>query len=121
MGNARPIIRDPRRAGGKIVAPDLDSGRGDAVLDTRQAVLKDETTVAMANLKFGEENRHVIGLELGGRINKSTDRAQILFLFDPDGAAAIITELVGICQRAGGDVWDELNAAIGRRMGALPE
>jgi hypothetical protein len=37
---------------------------------------------------------------LGGRINKTEDHSEVLYLFDDDGVAALVTELIDLAARA---------------------
>jgi hypothetical protein len=41
-----------------------------------------------------------VAMFLGGRINRSTDRANVMFIFDSDGVAAIVSELLALYGRA---------------------
>jgi hypothetical protein len=43
----------------------------------------------------GRPAEPVIGMLLSGRINQTSEQTEILYLFDENGAAAIISELVG--------------------------
>lgn len=77
-------------------------GRDDAMIDARRAVLVDEITVVLVGTATWDQGAgRAIGLELGGRINKSEARTQVLYLMDEAGAAAIVTELIGLAGRAG--------------------
>ena len=73
------------------------------VLETDRAVLFDDMTVCEVETgrgrALGVPPTHMIAMVLAGRINKSPDRADVLFLFDLDGAAAIVTELLALAMR----------------------
>ena len=56
-------------------------------------------------------------MQLEGRINKTEERARIMYLFDADGAAAIITELYGLAARIGPDFFAKLQ----ERIAAMPK
>lgn len=84
---------------GKIIGGSA-FGRGDALVDTTDAVLLDSTDVALMGALRQTGMETVIGLELGGRINKSTERRETLYLLNADGAAGIISELLGLAERA---------------------
>lgn len=99
---------DPRGLHGDMSGPD-----GSVVLDTRRAVLLDHTNVCRVDDYGGPEE--MWAMLLSGRINKSQDRAQVLFLFGIDGAAAIITELLMLAERAGGA--EELVSRMSGRLG----
>lgn len=107
---------DPRRLGGGIAGPGGAHDRGGVVIDTRNAVLHQGTTVAMVD---GAEQL-TIALELEGRVNRSSDRARVLYLLPIDGAAALISELIGVVSRAGDEARAELDVAVMRRLEQLP-
>jgi hypothetical protein len=102
---------DPRvlRSGG-IAGPGGPHDRGAVVVDTTNAVLLDHCDVALV------DGAGIVAMSLAGRINRSADRAKVLFLFDTDGAAAIITELLGLMGRAGAEGF---LADLDARMAAL--
>ncbi len=98
---------DPRKAGGTIAGPGGPKDKNAVVLSTENAILLEDTMVAeVETYRGGEPSDHVIGMTLAGRINKTGDHAEILYLFDADGAAAIITELLGLATRMGPEVID---------------
>lgn len=106
---------DPREAGGGIIGDCDDPYARDSVrIDTRNAVLLDATTVSVLTQANGDE---MVAMVLAGRINQKHKRTKILYVFDEDGAAAIITELMALADRAG---WGErLRTAIDRRQAVL--
>lgn len=113
-GAARPLVRptDPRRAGGAVVA--VDSGESGALLDTRRAVIVDEAEVCEVNVP--SDGRRMIALFLAGRINHTADRAAILHLLNGDGAAALVTQLVGLAARMGPEFEAEFRSALDARI-----
>jgi hypothetical protein len=95
-------MTDPRSLNGDGIVGGSSWGRGDALIETTNAVLMDACTVVMAEPKSnGIPLPPVVTMALGGRINRSKDRVMLTFMFDADGAAAIITELTGLMARAG--------------------
>ena len=95
-------------------------GRGDAQVDVTRAVLLDECTVVLVGTATWNVGAgRAIGVELGGRINKSQARTQVLYLMDEDGAAALVTELIGLASRAG--MGDRFLQLLNQRMDAMPE
>ena len=106
---------DPRELGGDIVGPGGPHDEGGVLVDTRRAVMLDDVTVSTVDSNQGS----IIAMLLGGRINKSTDRASVLFLMPLDGAAAIITEFMALSARAGAQ--DQLMDAVDRRLDRLME
>lgn len=114
---------DPRNLGGDIAGPGGPHDWSAVVLDTRNAVLLEGIDVSLfTDSKNGES----IALLLQGRINRSQDRAKVLYLFDADGAAALVSELIGLMARAskGPESAVELAAmfqvAFEKRMEAMP-
>src|SRR5689334_2417829 len=100
----RPPINDPRKLGGRMVDVAGDPlARGGVVLDLTNAVLMDNVDVCLVDAVRGGvvDERPRLALSLGGRINKTSDRAEVLYLFDEDGAAAIVSQLLGLAVRIG--------------------
>jgi hypothetical protein len=91
-------------------------GIGDALIDPKGAVLLDEVNVVLVGVAGGEGAGRALAMELGGRVNKSQYRSTVLYVFDSDGAAAIISELFGLAGRISPEFLDELMA----RVEALP-
>lgn len=87
-------------------------GRGDALIDTRSAVLLEGVDVAVVGAVRKDGVETIIGLELSGRVNHSTERSDVLYLLDADGAAAIISELLGLAGRADPSFLAQLLARI---------
>lgn len=75
-------------------------GRGDALIDTSGAVLLGGVHVAVVGAGRSTGVETVIALELSGRVNHSPELVDHLYLMDADGAAAIISDLVGLAERA---------------------
>lgn len=95
-------------------------GRSDARVDVTRAVLLDQTAVVLVGTAtWGQGAGRAIGLELGGRINKSEARTSVLYLMDEDGAAALVSELIGLACRAG--MGDRFMDLLGDRLDALPK
>jgi hypothetical protein len=98
--------------------------RGGVILDARAAVLMEGVDVALFDTKQGE--RVAMMMTLSGRINYSTDRVEHAYMFGPDGAAGLVSELVGLASRAGGAGGHgerfaaEFQADLERRMKELP-
>jgi hypothetical protein len=82
---------------GAMVGPDED-----VVLDTSKAVLLDGIEVCLVGPPRDAVGPEVmLAMRLDGRINKTDDRAHILYILNEDGAAAIITELLNLSVRIG--------------------
>lgn len=111
---------DPRNLGGSIAGPGGPYGQGDVVIDTTNAVILDACEVAIVGGVRGGvlDPKPICALVLRGRVNKTTDRVQVLFLLNEDGAAGIVTELIGLESRAG---WGrEFVDRIRERLDAMP-
>jgi hypothetical protein len=98
---------------------------GGAIIDARSAVLLDTTDVVLVDTKQDEPVTML--LALGGRINYSSDRIEHAYLFGPDGAAALVSELIGIATRAASSGLDhsrrfaeDFKIDLGRRMDEMP-
>jgi hypothetical protein len=113
----QPPGTDPRKAGGTIAGPGDPHERNAVVIDATNAVLMDHMTVALIEpIKDGKTvgTKPYWCMNLEGRINKTQDRSRVNYLFDVDGAAAIITELLAMASRSG--MMDALDEHIDRRM-----
>lgn len=89
----------------------------DVLLDAERAVLLDGIDVCLVNassrsvdnLQRGPQVDDVrLALQLDGRVNKTRDRAKVLYIMDVDGAAAIISELLALATRVGPEFADLL-------------
>lgn len=87
-------------------------GRNDAIIDTKAAVLLGEVHVALVGAARPTGVESVVGLELSGRVNHSSEQHEVLYLMNADGAAAIVSELVGLASRAHPDFLALLLARI---------
>lgn len=91
---------DPRDLGGDMAGPGGPHDHHGVVLDTERALILEHLAVVVSEQRL--DNGHelpLVGLVLEGRINQTTDEARLLVLMPPDGAAAIVTEIVGIASR----------------------
>lgn len=117
---ALELSDDPRKLGGSIAGPGGPYAAGEFVIDTRNAVILDAVEVAVVGgVRQGVlDPKPITALVLRGRVNKTDDRAQVLFLLNEDGAAGIVTELVGVASRAG---WaTEFLARVRDRLKDMP-
>ena len=112
---------DPRGLGGDIAGPGGPFDQNAVVVDMRNAVLMERQEVALVAVGRGGAWDKALALLLEGRINKTTDRAKVLYLLGPDAAAALVTELVGVCQREGGEFAAMFQVAFEERMADLPQ
>lgn len=112
-------MTDPRSLRGSIAGPGGPRDRNAVVIDATHAVLLDNVEVCVAHpRRDGVPQDACLTMMLSGRINRTADRADLLFMFDVDGAAAIITELLALGSRMDSD---ELTDAVTRRMHQLAE
>lgn len=119
---------DPRAAAssGSIIDTAGDPhAQGGALLDMRSAVLLDGVDVALVDTKA--EDPVAMLLTLAGRINYVADRVEHTYVFGPDGAAGLVSELVGLASRASGgnqqhaqEFATTFRADLDRRMKELP-
>lgn len=89
---------DPRSLGGGIAGPGGPRDRGAVVLDAANAVLLSDVTVCEVDTP---QAGTVLAMQMSGRVNHTRDQAELLFLLDADGAAAIVTELLALAARMG--------------------
>lgn len=116
MSNRKRPATDPRRAGGDIAGPGGPHDRDAVIVDTTKAILMEYCEVATVALgrrtPDGMETEVGLAMVLAGRINKTPEQARILYLFDSDGAAAIISELMAVATRQGDAFANDLNARV---------
>lgn len=91
-------------------------GRGDALVDVTGAVLLHEVHVVAVDALGGDGATRALAMQLVGRVNKTPDTSSVLYLFEVDGAAAIVSELLGLAARIGPEFRELLLA----RIAALP-
>lgn len=90
---------DPRKLKGAIVGPGGAQDRGGVIVDTSNAVLLSDVTVSTIDRSDGDRGFDYFALMLAGRVNQTKDTAQVLFIMNTDGAAAIVTELLALLAR----------------------
>jgi hypothetical protein len=110
-------LHDPARSGGDSVGGS-PYGRGDSLLDTRGAVLLDYNEVILVDTKQVDVPSMAMVLE--GRVNYSAQRVKQMYLFGPDGAAGIVTQLFGLAARAGGRFAAEFATCVDKRSKEMP-
>jgi hypothetical protein len=104
---------DPRQLGGSIAGPGGPRDRGAVVLDMTDCVLLDAMDVCTVDgVRDGHSNGQMIYMTLQGRVNKTPDRVQVGYAFGPDGAAALITELLALADRCGTDLLDDVTRRL---------
>ena len=98
-GNANPR----RFLSEGIVGPGGPHDQNAVVVDMTDSILLDSTDVCVVHRvkKDGTSQGQAIYMTLGGRINHVDERAQIGFMFGPDGAGAIVGQLLSLADRAG--------------------
>lgn len=113
-------VADPRVLGGSISASSNPHAMHAITVDARGAVLLDRVDVSIAHGVRGTSD--AAALLLAGRVNGSRDRARVLYLLDSDGAAAIVTEIEALMDRAAPMGWrDRYEAAKARRLAEMPQ
>lgn len=106
-------VADPRKLGGDIAGPGGSRDRGALMLDVTDVVLLESANVCTVDaVRQGALGGQVIFMTLEGRINKQTDRARVGFLFGPDGAAALITQLLALADRHGAELLDDVTRRL---------
>lgn len=89
---------------------------GTTMIDTTNAVLVDDLTVATC--ENPSDGRVMVALLLGGRVNRTPDPVSVLAIINADGAAAVVTEITGLAARMGPVFEQEFRDALGVRLAA---
>lgn len=114
-------MTDPRKLGGDIAGPGGPYDEDAVVVSVEHAVLLDNTNVALIEThRDGKFTEKALALLMEGRINKTHDRAKVLFLLNGDGAAALVTELVGVAKREGAEFAADFVVAMEERQKEMP-
>lgn len=91
--------------------------RGSVVMDARNAILMDAVDVCLVDTDPSDSDAEPrLAMLLAGRVNMRGERSQVMFMFGADGAAAVVSQLLGLAQRIG----PEFAALLEERMEALP-
>lgn len=117
--------RDHTTPGAIIDVAGDPHAQGGALLDARSATLLESMDVVLVDTKGDEPV--VMLMSLQGRVNYSNDRVEHAYLFGPDGAAALVSELVALASRAAGHAAEhgkrfaaEFQSALDERMSDAP-
>lgn len=110
-------LHDNARSGGEAVGGS-PHGRGDTLLDMRGAVLLEYHEVVLVDTK--QDETPAMAMLLEGRVNYSDRHVKQMYLFGPDGAAAIVTQLIGLAGRAGDQFGAQFKADLDRRLEEMP-
>lgn len=98
LGGAR-YPSNPRTV--SSIPVELNDGPGGIVIDARRATIVEQTMVCLveSDQSPGDTYVPIMGLAIGGHVNQSEDRADLLMFATVDGAAAIVAEIVGLGSR----------------------
>ncbi|MER7815627.1 hypothetical protein [Streptomyces sp. NPDC096153] len=111
----RRISGDPRKSGGDIAGPGGPNDANAVVIDTTDSVLLDSSPVSLLETgRVGEPP--ILAVLLEGRINRTPDRARNLYLMNEDGAAALVSELLGLAHRIGPEFGERLMARVQKML-----
>jgi len=106
-------ISNPRKLGGAINSFGSPKERSAAILDMTDSVHLEATNVCTVDLvRSGQLNEQAIFMTLEGRINKKPDQVSVGFIFGPDGAVAIITELLSLADRFGAELLYDITSRL---------
>lgn len=95
-------MTDPRKIQGSIAGPGGPHDMGGVILDARNAIILETVDVSTIDPDHGGRGQSALAMLLGGRVNQTQDRVNVLFILGTDGAAAIVTELIALYGRATG-------------------
>lgn len=94
---------DPRKLGGQMVGGDSSREVGSVLIDASDSLLLEGLEVClMGAVRDGQlDGEQHIFMTMDGRINRTSDRARVGVVLGSDGAAALISELLALTERAG--------------------
>lgn len=91
-------VTDPRTVANRGMIGGGPHEHHTTLIDPRNMILPDETVVAVGYALPGP--RAMVNLVLSGRVNGTTDRATVGFMMCPRITANLLTELLGLIDRA---------------------
>jgi hypothetical protein len=111
---ARPNgLADPATAETSSTGPGTSRQFNSTVIDATNMLLMDSFEVQLVGgIRDGQYTDTRLFAEFGGRINKTQQRTRVGVTFNCDGAAAIITELLALADRAGGTLLADLTERL---------
>lgn len=115
----REIRVDPREMGGDMPGPGGSFDRGGVVVDTRNAILVDNTWFAHVDDWSHLNPDGVYAILVEGRINRTTDRAKVMIIGDIDYLGTLIANIHGVAARMGKS--QELHEAAEREWREMPQ
>lgn len=100
-------VYDPRNLGGEIYS--FGEGVSESLIDVTNAVhLKSVNVCTVDTMRQGLLNEQAIFMVLYGRVNKTKDYVQAGYITGPDGAAALLTELLALADRFGAELLNDI-------------
>lgn len=106
-------IANPRNFGGSIHSFADSHTQAASLLDLTDVVLLEDMEVCTVDtVRSGLLQEQVMFMTLNGRINKTKDHVNVGFIFGPDGAAAIITELLALADRFGTELLVDMTSRL---------
>lgn len=107
-------LADPKKLSTTTMHSFGDSrSQGTTLLDLTDVVHLEATEVCTVDtVRLGALNEQAIFMQLKGRINKTTNRVAVGFVFGPDGAAALITELLAVADRFGAELLSDITTRL---------
>ena len=107
------LYGDPRMLGGSIALAGGSREQGTSLIDIKNAVILNSVDVCtMDTVRQGVLGEQVIFASFEGRINKTNDHVKVGFMFGPDGAAALITQLLSLADRHGAELLNDITRRL---------
>lgn len=106
-------VADPRTLGGDMSGPGGPWERDAVIIDPTDAVYLETCDVTkVEGVRSGVMSGALTFMTLGGRVHKTDRRVRVGFFFGPDGAAALITQLLALADRDGAEMLDDLTRRL---------
>lgn len=104
---------DPAAAATQIAGDGPSRARDAVVIDATNMLLMESVDVSLVGgFKDGQHIDMRLFMQMGGRVNKTQRRTTVGVSFGADGAAAIISELLALADRAGGTLLADLTERL---------
>lgn len=94
-----------------IAGPGGPNDQAGVIVNTRDAVRLHDVAVA----SISRPDERLIALMLSGFVNDGGEPSRAMFLLNGDGAATVVSQIIGLVRRAGGEIEAEFDKGMDER------